>query len=227
MAVGWDGRGRKKTILPLVIAAVAVVFALLFIGGRGTSVEEAPPEEENALSWLPFAAEMFRVKAPPPNPEWIMQELLPINDYSRPGTPLKKIDGVVVHYVGNPGTTARQNYSYFNQLATTMDTYASSHFIVGLEGEIYQSVPLDEVAYASSQANGYTLSIEVCHPDSTGKFTAATYDALIRLVNWLREYYELETDQIIRHYDVTGKECPRYYVREPEAWERFLDDLAE
>ena len=39
-------------------------------------------------------------------PEWVEQDILPLNPYSRPGTPLKKISGVVVHYVGNPGTTA-------------------------------------------------------------------------------------------------------------------------
>ena len=37
----------------------------------------------------------------------------------------------------------------------------------------------------------------------------------------------VDTDQIIRHYDVTGKECPLYYVRNPEAWEQFLADLKE
>ena len=51
-------------------------------------------------------------KAPPENPDWITQDFLPRNDYSRPGTPLDAVDGVVVHYVGNPGTTAGQNRSY-------------------------------------------------------------------------------------------------------------------
>ena len=35
----------------------------------------------------------------------------------------------------------------------------------------------------------------------------------------------LKQDDIIRHYDVTGKECPRYFVKHPEAWEKFLSDL--
>ena len=47
------------------------------------------------------------------------------------------------------------------------------------------------------------------------------------LVRWLREYYGLEAGQIIRHYDVTGKECPRYYVQHPEAWAQFLLDVQE
>ena len=33
-----------------------------------------------------------------------------------------------------------------------------------------------------------------------------------------------ETD-VIRHYDVTGKICPKYYVDHPEAWEDFRSAL--
>ena len=85
---------------------------------------------------------------------------------------------------------------------------------------------MNEVAYASSQRNSDTLSIEVCHPDETGAFNAASYETLVRLVQWAVDTYGLERDQIIRHYDVTGKECPLYYVRNPDAWEEFLDRLA-
>ena len=151
-----------------------------------------------------------KVKQPPDNPEWITQALLPVNDYSRPGTPLDAINGIVIHYVGNPGTTAEQNHSYF---------------LVGLDGEILQNVPLDEVAYCSSQRNSDTLSIECCHPDEAGEFTQETSAAPVRLTAWLMDYYGLDTSQVIRHYDVTGKECPRYYVQHPEAWDAFLSDL--
>ena len=49
----------------------------------------------------------------------------------------------------------------------------------------------------------------------------------MRLVRWLMEEYHLDADQVIRHYDVTGKECPLYYVRNPQAWDDFLSDLKE
>ena len=166
--------------------------------------------------------------APQPSgdlPDWITEELLPLNPYSRPGTPLEQVNGVVVHYVGNPGTTAEQNRSYFAGLAQTGETYASSHFLIGLEGEIIQCVPLDEIAYCTSQRNVDTISIECCHPDAEGQFTQATYDSLLRLVHWLQEEYRLSSDQVIRHYDATGKECPLYYVEHPEAWSQFLGDL--
>ena len=51
-----------------------------------------------------------------------------LNEYSRPGIALSEVNGVVVHYTGNPGTTAEQNRSYYKNLAETKETYASSHF---------------------------------------------------------------------------------------------------
>ena len=205
------GRLPRELRLPAVLAAVVVglliLRAVLAALTPAPGTVEAPPEDV------------------PDAPEWVERQLLPVNEYSRPGEKLTAVNGVVVHYTGNPGTTAEQNRSYFAGLAQSGETYASSNFVIGLEGEILECVPLDEVAYASSQRNYDTLSIEVCHPDDTGEFAQASYDALVKLVQWLVDTYGLERDQILRHYDVTGKECPRYYVQHPEAWEAFLDDL--
>ncbi len=152
-------------------------------------------------------------------------ELLDINEYSRPGTALSTINGIVVHYTGNPGTTAEQNRSYFQNLKDTGEAYASSHFVVGIDGEIVQCVPCNEIAYASNERNEDTISIECCIPDDTGKFTDATYQSLVELVTWLMGRYDLGTDDVIRHYDVTGKECPKYYVENETAWFQFKEDL--
>ena len=161
-------------------------------------------------------------------PDYVGQDFLTVNEWSRPGMELEHINGVVIHYVGNPGTTARANRNYFESLASGAEgTYASSHFVVGLEGEVIQCVPLAEVAYASNTRNGDTVSIEVCHPDETGEFSPVTYGRCVELAAWLCREFKLdpETD-VIRHYDVTGKECPLYYVEHPEAWERLKADVA-
>ena len=131
--------------------------------------------------------------------------------------------------MGNPSTTAQANRNYFASLASGKEgTYASSHFIVGLEGEVIQCVPLTEIAYASNSRNEDTVSIEVCHPDDTGEFSPATYRRCVELTAWLCREFSLDPEtEVIRHYDVTGKECPRYYVAHPEAWEAFLQDVAE
>ena len=150
-----------------------------------------------------------------PVPDYVEKDYLTVNEFSRPGTPLEKIDGVVIHYVGNPGTSAQANRNYFESLSAGTDgVYASSHFIVGLEGEVVQCIPLTEIAYASNSRNDDTVAIEVCHPDETGEFSAVTYDRLVELTD------------VIRHYDVSGKLCPLYYVENPEAWEAFLQDVA-
>ena len=160
-------------------------------------------------------------------PDYVQEDYLPVNEWSRPGTELPQIKGVVIHYVGNPGTTAQANRNYFASLATGRDgVYASSHFVVGLEGEVIACVPLTEMAYASNTRNDDTVAIEVCHPDETGQFAPVTYDRVVELTAWLCETFRLDprTD-VIRHYDVSGKICPKYYVDEPAAWDQLLADV--
>lgn len=153
-------------------------------------------------------------------------QLLDVNPYSRPGTETEEITGIVVHYTANPGSTAQNNRDYFNGLKDSHETEASSNFIVGLDGEIIQCVPTWEMAYASNSRNIDTVSIECCHPDETGKFTDETYRALVQLTAWLCVKFNLTEDQVIRHYDVTGKNCPKYFVENEDAWAQFKEDVA-
>ena len=91
-----------------------------------------------------------------------------------------------------------------------------------------QCVPLTEIAYCSNTANDYTVSIEVCHADETGEFNDATMESLEALVAWLCETFDLAPDaDVIRHYDVTGKICPKYYVENEDAWLAFRADVRE
>ena len=150
-------------------------------------------------------------------------QLLTVNEYSRPGTALDKVNGIVVHYTANPGTTAQQNRDYFEGLGQSGATYASSHFVVGIEGELIQCIPCNEIAYASNDRNEDTIAIECCIPDETGKFSDASYHTLVHLLAWLMGRYDLEIDTVIRHYDVTGKACPKYYVENPDAWDALKD----
>ena len=73
--------------------------------------------------------------------------------------------------------------------------------------------------------NKDTISIEVCHPDGTGKFNDATYTSVVKLTAWLLKETGLSGDNVIRHYDVTGKLCPIYYVNNPDKWEAFKKDV--
>lgn len=155
----------------------------------------------------------------------IQHKFLTINPYSRSGKPLRRIKGIVIHYTGNPGSTAKNNRNYFESLKDKHTNSVSSHFIVGLKGEVIQCIPLNEIAYASNYRNKDTISIEVCHPDDSGKFNSKTYIALQKLVRSLMQTYHLENEDVIRHYDVTGKNCPKYFVEHPYEWEMFLNSL--
>ena len=141
----------------------------------------------------------------------ITDALLTPNKFSRPQIPLKSVKKVVLHYVGNPKSSAMANRNYFENQKNG-GRYVSSHYIVGLEGEILRCVPENEVAYCSNQANTYSISIECCHPDATGKFTDATTASAAELCAYLLKKYGLSVDDLIRHYDVTGKQCPLWFV---------------
>lgn len=154
-------------------------------------------------------------------PDYVTPNLIPMVGTARSGRALEDFNGIVIHYVGNPATSATANRNYFAKAGTTV----VSHFVVGLEGEVIQCLPLWERSVASNNRNSDTISIEVCHPDDSGQFNEATYAAVVRLTAWLCQVGDLSTEQVIRHYDITGKECPRYFVRNEAAWEQFLTDV--
>lgn len=155
-------------------------------------------------------------------PSYVSREILDIGK-ARSGVKLDAVNSIVIHYVGNAGTTAAQNREYF----ADPETEVCSHFIVGLAGEVIQCVPLDEKSAASNWRNVDTISIEVCHDDDGGQFNAVTYASVVKLTAWLCEKADLGSRDVIRHYDVTGKECPKYYVINPSEWEKFIEDVAE
>ncbi len=155
----------------------------------------------------------------------ITQVLLTPNAYSRPQKLLRKVTHIVIHWVGNPGSTAMENCNYFESLKEG-GTYASAHYIVGLQGEIIQCIPESELAYHAGPANSYSIGIENCHPDQGGKFNSATYVSLVSLcANICRRYGLNPEEALLRHYDITGKICPKYYVEHPIAWKQLKEDV--
>ena len=156
-------------------------------------------------------------------PDWLDEQLISFHTTARTGINLTDIDNIVIHYVGNPNSTAQNNRDYFDKATTTV----SSHFVVGLEGEIIQCVPLWEKSAASNNRNKDTISIEVCHPDESGKYNEDTYKSVIKLTAWLCNKFSLDETDVIRHYDITGKICPKYYVENEDAWEQLKADVKE
>lgn len=211
-----SARRRRRRILTAVSLLLALVLGLsLGLGG-------------GYFLWgyeRPYTVDLKVIKAP----DWITQDFIRKNIFSRPDVTMKQVNNIVIHYVANPNSTAEYNRRYFDNLADQDPeqggTSASSHFIVGLDGEILQCIPISEIAYANAPRNNDTVSIEVCHPDETGKFNEETYDSLVRLTAWLCTELELKSSDVIRHYDVSGKNCPKYFVEHEDAWRQFLSDV--
>lgn len=208
---------RSIPIYVIVISLVglAIILFAFFMESRNTGREETPvvrrlvTEVQTQLNTL----------------DWVSQDFIPVNRFSRPGDKLEEVNAIVIHNIGNPGTTALQNRNYFANLAETEERQASSNFIICLDGSIIQCVPVDEVAYASNDRNHDTLSIEICHPDDSGKFTDESYSAAIRLTAWLCVRFGLSSEDILRHHDIRPTGCPRYFVENEEAWETFKADV--
>ncbi|MCF0123393.1 MAG: N-acetylmuramoyl-L-alanine amidase [Ruminiclostridium sp.] len=201
----YTGKHQKKRRFPLV--PVVVILFLLVIAGIVMN-----------LTTLGQMMKLGRDHVP----NWVDVQIL---DETSGGRRTEKLDGVkdiAIHYVANPGSTAQQNHDYFDQ----PETEVSAHFLVGLDGEVIQCLPMRERSAATNERNIDTISIEVCHPDETGQFNPATYESLVKLTAWLCDYCSIGRDRVIRHYDVTGKACPLYFVDHPEAWTQFLADVA-
>ena len=173
----------------------------------------------------PYTVDLKAVEVP----DYVEQDFIRKNIFSRPDVGRQKVDKIVIHYVANPGSTARNNRDYFDSLADQdpqkSGSSASSHFVVGLEGEVIQCIPVNEIAYANAPLNNTTVAIEVSHPDDSGKFNDATYESLVDLTAFLCRQLKLTPGDVIRHYDVNEKLCPKYYVEHEDAWERFQKDV--
>ncbi len=147
--------------------------------------------------------------------------LIPKNNCNRPSianSPKK----LCVHYNGQP-CEARDLANYFmsNALGKGDGRQVSSHYIIGKNGEILRIIPDNEICYCASDNNRDIIHIECCHPDMSGKFTPETENALRSLVSELMASYGISSNSVVRHYDLTGKHCPLWYVQNPAEWERL------
>ena len=235
-----DRAGRRKkssrkkkpqNTLKHIVLAVVIVIVVLAVCALGYGFFEMRMEQSglgtDKQSWSRESSESGgQEQRQAEGAPYIDVELLTPNPYSRPQIPVEKVNYIAIHYTANPGSTAMSNRNYFENLATTQENKVSSHFVVGLDGEVVQCIPTSEMSYATNARNVDTISIECCHPDETGQFNDATYSSAVKLTAWLCTRFGLDTDQVIRHYDVTGKDCPKYYVENPYAWFRMKSDIA-
>ena len=130
-----------------------------------------------------------------------------------------KIEWIVMHYTANDGDSDESNGRYFQR---PLNPVASAHYFVD-DDSITRSVPDDYVAYHCgayrykhpSCRNANSIGVEMCDAKRDGRVMATdkTLQNAAELVYSLCKQYGIPYDHIIRHYDVTGKLCPAYWVQ--------------
>lgn len=138
------------------------------------------------------------------------------------GTVRNEIKYIVIHYTANDGDTAERNGLYFKN--NTIGT--SAHYFVD-DKEVVRSVPDSYVAYSvggknyggrlnGAAMNYNTLNVELCDTIKNGTVspTKATVENALEFVKSKMKEYNIPKDRVIRHYDVTKKSCPAYWVND-------------
>lgn len=163
-------------------------------------------------------------------PEMI-EKFMKINRYGRPGTKRRRTTKIAFHFTGQHDVSAKNTVSYFSNVVANgyrvngRYIYASSHLVIGLQGELYHIVPFNEIAYTTNSANAYSIGVECATTGADDHYTDEEYKTMVKTGAWLAQTYKLDPRvDFIRHYDVTGKVCPRYFVNHKFQWEQFKLD---
>ena len=141
----------------------------------------------------------------------------------------KKNEYIVIHYVGAV-SSALNNAKYFK----TTYRGASAHYFVD-EKDIYRVVEDKDNAWHCGASkykhakcrNSNSIGIEMCcfkngnTIDVSDKVVART----IELVKELMAKYNIPAENVLRHYDVTGKNCPAPMVSNEVRWNDFKSKL--
>lgn len=140
---------------------------------------------------------------------------------------------IVLHFTANNGDTAKNNADYF---ANNANLRASAHYFVD-PNEIYQSVKDSDTAwhcgkerggsYFNDCRNANSIGIEMCSVIRNGVYVIPeeTMKRAAKLTRELMAKYHVPVSRVCRHYDVTHKNCPEPWVRNPKQWEKFLEML--
>ena len=140
----------------------------------------------------------------------------------------QKVKYLVIHYTSNNGDTAKNNADYF----TREKVGASAHYFCD-ESEIWQSVKDTDTAWHCGAKtykhpecrNSNSIGIEICMNDNSGKVRQGSIDTAAELARYLMKRYGILLANVIRHHDVTGKDCPAPMVSDPALWDAFKKSL--
>lgn len=142
---------------------------------------------------------------------------------------------IVLHFTANNGDTAKNNADFF---ARESGLRASAHYFVD-PNEICQSVKDTDTAwhcgrerggsYYNDCRNANSIGIEMCSVIRNGVYVIPeeTMKRAAKLTRELMAKYHVPASRVCRHYDVTHKQCPEPWVRNPQLWQKFKTMLTE
>lgn len=160
-----------------------------------------------------------------------------LNQYSRPGTKLVGRRGLVLHWTADPGATDTNEKNFFDGSDGGGGRYASAHLFVDRDSATL-IIPLDEVAYHANDhacripalqatkdgyaggANLTAIGVEMC-VEKDGTIHPDTIVRTVQVMAELCRMFGLSANDIYRHYDITGKNCPAPFVANPALFTDF------
>ena len=131
------------------------------------------------------------------------------------------VDHVVVHYTGTDAS-AHNNLVYFSRNAAK----ASAHYFVDRDGTLRQSVSEADTAWHAGKFAMNQRSVGIECVSAGEDFTEEQVATLAAITQALMAKYGIPAENVIRHYDVTGKECPAPYL-DPAKWRALHDRITE
>lgn len=139
---------------------------------------------------------------------------------------------IVMHYTANNGDTARNNCDYYHRVGGLQ---ASAHYFVDEHGAMQSVRECDTAWHCGARAywhpecrNANSIGIEMCsrkRADGSYYIKPETVANAAALAREIMQRYGIDTDHVLRHYDVTGKRCPMPWVDDPAQWAAFKDML--
>lgn len=135
---------------------------------------------------------------------------------------------IVMHYTANNGDTARNNCDYYHRVGGLQ---ASAHYFCDEHGAMQSVRECDTAWHCGARAywhpecrNGNSIGIEMCsrkRADGSYYILPETVANAATLAKGIMQRYGIDTEHVVRHYDVTGKRCPMPWVDDPAQWAAF------
>ena len=145
----------------------------------------------------------------------------------------RPVQYIVMHYTANNGDTAKNNCDYYHRVGGLQ---ASAHYFVDEHGAMQSVREGDTAWHCGARAywhpecrNDNSIGIEMCsrkRADGSYYIKPETVANAAALAKDIMQRYGIDTDHVLRHYDVTGKRCPMPWVDGPAQWAAFKASLA-